>query len=186
MIYPIYIYGSPVLREQTKPIEANSPELKQLVSDMFDTMYAANGVGLAAPQIGRSIRLFVIDATPYAEDHPELADFKKAFINAEIYQRSETTVSMEEGCLSFPKLYENVSRPQTIGIRYRDENGVEHDDQYQYGGMAARIIQHEYDHIEGIVFVDHLSPLRKTLLSSKLNGFTKGKFKAAYKCKTQK
>ena len=184
MIYPIYTYGQPVLRKETEKVQSGDPELKQLVSDMFDTMYAANGVGLAAPQIGKSLRLFVIDATPYAEDDATLADFKKAFINADIYERSEETVNMEEGCLSFPKLYENVSRPASIRIRYTDENGTEHDE--GYSGMAARVIQHEYDHIEGLVFVDHLSPLRKTLLKSKLNNFTKGKFSASYKCKPAK
>lgn len=184
MIYPIYVYGSPVLRKETEEVPLSDPELKQLVADMFDTMYAANGVGLAAPQIGKSMRLFVIDASPYEEDDPSLAGFKKSFINADIYERSEELVSMEEGCLSFPKLYENVSRPETIRIRYTDENGAEHDE--QYSGMAARVIQHEYDHIEGKVFVDYLSPLRKTLLSSKLNGFAKGKFKASYKTKLPK
>ena len=184
MIYPIYTYGQPVLRKETAEIPAGSPELKQLVNDMFDTMYAANGVGLAAPQIGQSLRLFVIDATPYGDDDPTLANFKKAFINADIYERSEETVSMEEGCLSFPKLYEYVNRPASIRIRYTDENGAEHDEEYT--GMAARVIQHEYDHIEGKVFVDHLSPLRKTLIKSKLNNFEKGKFSASYKCKPTK
>lgn len=184
MIYPIYVYGSPVLRDETEEVSVNDPQLKQLVADMFETMYAANGVGLAAPQIGKSLRLFVIDATPYAEDDPSLEDFKRAFINADIYERSEETVNMEEGCLSFPKLYENVNRPETIRIRYTDEDGAEHDE--TYSGMAARIIQHEYDHVDGIVFVDHLSPLRKTLLKSKLNNFSKGKFSASYKTKIPK
>ena len=184
MIYPIYVYGSPVLRKETEAASLSDPELKQLVSDMFDTMYAARGVGLAAPQIGKSVRLFVIDATPYAEDDPSLAAFKKAFINADIYERSAETVVMEEGCLSFPKLYENVSRPESIKIRYTDENGAEHDEEYT--GMAARIIQHEYDHVDGIMFVDRLSPLRKTLLKSKLNNFSKGKFSASYKTKLLK
>lgn len=184
MIYPIYIYGQPVLRKETEEIPADQPELGQLISDMFDTMYAANGVGLAAPQIGKSMRLFVIDATPYGEDDSSLADFKKAFVNADIYERSEKTVTMEEGCLSFPKLYENVNRPESIKIRYTDENGVEHDE--EYSGMAARVIQHEYDHIEGKMFVDHLSPLRKTLIKSKLNNFERGKFSTSYKCKVVK
>jgi peptide deformylase len=184
MIYPIYVYGSPVLRKETEQVSVDVPELRQLVDDMFETMYAASGVGLAAPQIGKSMRLFVIDASPYEEDEPALAGFKKAFINADIYERSEEAITMEEGCLSFPKLYENVSRPERIRIRYTDENGEEHDE--EYSGMAARVIQHEYDHIEGKVFVDHLSPLRKTLLSSKLAGFAKGKFRASYKCKLPK
>lgn len=184
MIYPIIIYGLPVLRKETEEIPANTPELKQLVSDMFDTMYAANGVGLAAPQIGKSMRLFVIDGSPYGEDEPDLENFKKAFVNADIYERSEETVSMEEGCLSFPKLYENVTRPKRIKIRYTDENGTEYDE--EYSGMAARVIQHEYDHIEGKMFIDHLSPLRKTLIKSKLNNFERGKFSTSYKCKSVK
>ncbi len=184
MIHPIYVYGSPVLRRQTEAVEIGDPALKQLVDDMFETMYSANGVGLAAPQIGRSLRLFVIDASPYGEDEPSLAGFKKAFINAEIYERSENEVVLEEGCLSLPKLYENVRRPEAVKIRYTDVEGVVHEE--EYCGMAARIIQHEYDHTEGKLFSDHLPPLRKTLLSSKLNGFAKGKFKASYKTKIPK
>ena len=184
MIYPIYVYGSPVLRKEAEPVAAIDQEIRQLVDDMFETMYAANGVGLAAPQIGKSLRLFVIDASVYEEDDPSLAGFKKAFINAEIYERSDETVVLEEGCLSLPKLYENVRRPESIKIRYIDENGAAHDE--AYSGMAARIIQHEYDHTEGKLFSDHIAPLRKTLLSSKLSGFAKGKFKASYKTKLPK
>jgi peptide deformylase len=184
MILSIYIYGSPVLRQEAENVPAGDPALKPLVADLFETMYAANGVGLAAPQVGRSLRLFVIDASPYGEDDPTLANFKKTFVNPEIYERSEEQSTIEEGCLSFPKLYENVNRPTSIRIRYTDENGVEYDE--AYSGMAARIIQHEYDHIEGKVFVDHLSPLRKTLLKSKLNNFSRGKFNASYKCKLPK
>ena len=182
MILSIYVYGSPVLRREADPVPAGDPELKQLVSEMFETMYAANGVGLAAPQIGRSLRLFVVDASPYGEDDPALVDFRKAFVNPEIYERSTETVSREEGCLSLPKLYEDVTRPESIRIRYTDENGTAHDE--FYSGMAARIIQHEYDHIEGKVFTDHLPPLRKTLLKSKLNNFAKGRFSAGYKTKS--
>jgi peptide deformylase len=181
MILSIYVYGSPVLRRETEPVQAGDPALEQLIPDMFETMYAANGVGLAAPQVGRSLRLFVVDASPYGEDDPALADFRKVFINAEIYERSDETVSREEGCLSLPKLYENVTRPESIRIRYTDENGAEHDE--AFSGQAARIIQHEYDHIEGKVFTDHLPPLRKTLLKSKLNNFIKGRFNAGYKTK---
>ena len=184
MIYPIYLYGQPVLRKETEAIPADYPELKQLAEDMFETMYAADGVGLAAPQIGKSIRLFVIDASPYDDEDPSLAGLKKAFINADIYERSDETVSMEEGCLSFPKLHEMVQRPETIRIRYFDENFVEHDE--EYAGMAARIIQHEYDHVEGKVFTDRVSPLRRTLIKSKLNAFEKGKYSASYRCKPVK
>ena len=184
MIYPIYIYGSPVLRKETEPVPADYPDFKSFVSDMFDTMYAADGVGLAAPQIGKSLRMFVIDATPFEEDDDRLAGFKKVFVNPDIYERSEETVSMGEGCLSFPKLNEDVTRSKSIRIRYQDENFAEHDEAYD--GLAARIIQHEYDHIEGKVFTDHLSALRKTLIKNKLNAFTKGKYSARYKCKLVK
>ncbi len=184
MIYPIYVYGSPVLRKETESVAAIDQEIRQLVDDMFETMYAANGVGLAAPQIGKSLRIFVIDASIYEEDDPSLTGFKKAFINAEIYEHSDETVVLEEGCLSLPKLYENVRRPESIRIRYTDESGAAYDE--TYSGTAARVIQHEYDHIEGKLFADHLPPLRKTLLSSKLSGFAKGKFKASYKTKLPK
>lgn len=181
MIRSIYVYGSPVLRQPTEAVAADDPQLKELLSDMFETMYAASGVGLAAPQIGRSLRLFVIDASPYGEDEPALADFRRAFINPEIYERGEETVSREEGCLSLPKLYEHVTRPESIRIRYTDETGTARDE--AYSGTPARIIQHEYDHIEGKVFTDHLPPLRKTLIKSKLNNFIKGRFNAGYKTK---
>lgn len=184
MIYPIYIYGSPVLRQQTELVGKDYPELKKLAADMFDTMYAADGVGLAAPQIGKSIRMFVVDASPFADDDPSLENLKIAFINPDIYERSGDPVSMGEGCLSFPGINENVSRPDRIRIRYVDENFVEHDE--EYSGMAARIIQHEYDHIEAKVFIDHLPALRKTMLQPKLNGMAKGKYKASYRCKQVK
>jgi peptide deformylase len=184
MILPIYLHGQPVLRKEAEEVPTDYPELKQLIDDMFETMYAADGVGLAAPQIGRSLRLFVIDATPWAEDDPAMADMKKVFVNAEIYERSEKTVGMEEGCLSFPKIHEMVERPETIRIRYRDENGVARDEEFT--GKAARVIQHEYDHIEGKVFVDRISPLRRTLIRSKLNAFERGRYSASYKCKPVK
>lgn len=184
MIYPIYIYGSLVLRTATLPVTPDYPELSKLIGDMFETMYYSEGVGLAAPQVGKSLRLFVIDASPWGEDEPELANFKKVFINAEIYEVSEQEVLRSEGCLSLPGLSEDVSRPLTIKMRYMDENFVEYDETFT--GSAARVIQHEYDHIEGRVYTDHLSPLRKTLLKNKLTAMSKGKYKADYKTKLLK
>lgn len=179
MIYPIVIYGANVLREECKPVPADYPDLKQLVADMFLTMYEADGVGLAAPQIGKAIRMFVVDCTPWADENPALADFKRAFINPEIYERSEEEELFNEGCLSLPGLHEDVSRPVKIRMRYLDEDFVEHDEEFD--GYAARVIQHEYDHLDGKVFTDRLSPLRRNLIRSKLLNFTKGRFKAGYR-----
>lgn len=181
MIYPIVVYGSPILRKENMEIGRDYPEIGKLVEDMFETMYAADGVGLAAPQIGKNIRLFVVDASPWGEAEPELEDFRKAFINPDIYWRSDDESLFCEGCLSIPNINEDVSRPSTIKIRYMDENFVEHDE--EFSGRAARVIQHEYDHLEGIMFTDKLSPLRRTLLKSKLAGFPKGKFKVGYRTK---
>ncbi|MDE6858176.1 MAG: peptide deformylase [Alistipes sp.] len=181
MIYPIVIFGSQVLRNRSEEITPEYPELKKLVDDMFLTLGEAGGVGLAAPQIGKNIRMFIVDCTPWAEEHPELADFKRVFINAEIYEQSEETSLFNEGCLSLPGLYEDVRRPVAIRIRYKDENFVEHDEAFD--GYPARVIQHEYDHLEGRVFVDRLSPLRRSLLKSKLLNFAKGKYRASYKTK---
>ncbi len=179
MIYPIVIYGAQVLRQKCEPIAADYPGLKQLVEDLFLTLREAEGVGLAAPQIGKNIRLFVVDCTPWGEDHPELATYKRAFINAEIYARSEQTGLFNEGCLSLPGLHEDVRRPLAIRMRYLDENFVAHDEAFE--GLPARVIQHEYDHIEGTVFTDRLSPLRRNLLRGKLLNLTKGKFSCSYK-----
>ena len=181
MILPIYVYGSPVLRKEAADVAPDYPELKKFIGDLWETMYSADGVGLAAPQVGRSVRIFVIDASTYADEEPYLADFKKVFINPEIYERFGDEELFNEGCLSLPNLREEVSRPTQIRIRYMDENFVEHDE--TYGGFAARVIQHEYDHLEGKVFTDRLSALRRTLLKSKLSAMAKGKFKADYKCK---
>ena len=179
MIYPIVIYGSPILRNESDDVTPDYPEWKKLVEDMFLTLDEAGGVGLAAPQIGKNIRLFIVDCTPWAEEHPELADYKRVFVNAEIYEESEETGLFNEGCLSLPGLYENVRRPVAIRMRYLDENFVEHDELFE--GLPARVIQHEYDHIEGEVFTDHLSPLRRNLIKSKLLNFAKGKYRCSYK-----
>lgn len=181
MIYPIVIYGSPILRNESVDVTPDYPEWKKLVEDMFLTLDEAGGVGLAAPQIGKNIRLFIVDCTPWAEEHPELADYKRVFVNAEIYEESEETGLFNEGCLSLPGLYENVRRPVAIRMRYLDENFVEHDELFE--GLPARVIQHEYDHIEGQVFTDHLSPLRRNLLKSKMLKLANGKYRCAYKTK---
>ena len=181
MIYPIVIYGSPVLRKPSVDITTEYPEFNKLIEDMWITLGEASGVGLAAPQIGKNIRLFIVDCTPWAEEVPELADFRKVFINAEIYERSEQTDLFEEGCLSLPGIHENVSRPVKIKMRYLDENFVEHDEEFD--GYPARVIQHEYDHLEGEVFTDRLSPLRRNLLKSKILNLAKGKYSCSYKTK---
>jgi len=181
MKLPIIAYGDPVLRQKAKEIDADYPDLKILIENMFETMYAASGVGIAAPQIGLPIRLFVIDATPYQEDEPYLKDFKKVFINAEILEETGDSWLSSEGCLSIPDIREDISRQPTVTIRYLDENWQEHEE--TYSGLAARVIQHEYDHIEGKLFTDKLSPLRKALIKSKLDAITKGRVDVDYKMK---
>lgn len=179
MTYPIVIYGHPVLRKVAADIDRDYPDLGQLTSDLFETMYRSEGLGLAAPQIGKSLRIFVIDGNPAAEDEPALADFKRAFINPRIIERSGEPALMTEGCLSIPGLREEVNRESHIRITYYDENWVYHDEVYD--GYTARIMQHEYDHLDGILFTDKVSPLKKRLLKSKLLAISKGKFEASYK-----
>jgi peptide deformylase len=179
MTYPIVVYGHPILRKVAAEIDRDYPGLEQLIADLFETMYRSEGLGLAAPQIGKSIRIFVIDGKPAAEDEPALADFKKAFINPHITERSGDLVLMTEGCLSIPNLREEVNRESHIRIRYYDENWNYHDEVYK--GYSARIIQHEYDHLDGILFTDKVSPLKKRLLKSKLAAISKGKFEADYR-----
>ncbi|MFI3319229.1 MAG: peptide deformylase [Rikenellaceae bacterium] len=181
MIYPIVIYGSQILRNESQDIDASYPELPKLIADMYTTLDECQGVGLAAPQIGKNIRLFIVDCTPWGEDHPELAEYKKVFLNAEIYEESEETDTFEEGCLSVPGIHEKVRRPIAIKMRYMDENFVEHDEEFT--GLPARVIQHEYDHIDGMVFTDHLSPLKRNLIKNKLTNMTKGKYSCGYKTK---
>lgn len=181
MIYPIVIYGSQILRNESVDITPDYPELKKLIDDMWITLAEAEGIGLAAPQIGKNIRLFIVDCTPWGEDDPTLADYKRVFINPEIYEESEETSLFEEGCLSLPGLHENVRRPVAIRMRYLDENFVEHDEEFT--GKPARVIQHEYDHIEGLVFTDHLAPIRKNLIKNKLQKMARGSYKAFYKTK---
>lgn len=182
MIYPIIAYGDPVLRKKSEEITPDYPNLAQILENLWETMYNADGVGLAAPQVGYSIRIFVIDARAAAEDDPAAKDFKKAFINPQIIELSGQPWIMEEGCLSLPELREDVSRPDTVRIKYFDENFTEHDE--TYNGYVGRIIQHEYDHLEGKMFVDYLSPLRKKLVKGKLNNIVKGKVNPSYRIKT--
>jgi peptide deformylase len=179
MTYPIVVYGHPVLKKVALDVNQDYPGLIELVDDLFDTMYHSEGLGLAAPQVGRSIRLFVIDGAPVAEDEPELANFKKAFINAHIVEKNGELVPMNEGCLSIPHLREEVKRESHIRIQYRDENWEYHDDVYD--GYKARIIQHEYDHLDGILFTDRINPLKRRLIKGKLIDISKGKFEVDYK-----
>jgi len=181
MILPIVAHGNPILKKETQIIGKSYPNLRELIDNMFETMYAAPGVGLAAPQIGLSIRLFVIDATGYSDDNPELDGFKKVFINAEIIEEDGEEWLCNEGCLSFPKLREEILRKPIIHIQYLDENFKSHTEWYD--GIIARIIQHEYDHTDGIVFVDHLSNLKKQIIKGKLNDIITGKVDVAYKMK---
>ena len=181
MIYPVYIYGSPILRKEAEEVPADYPDLRQLASDMHDTMRASNGVGLAAPQIGLPLRMFVIDLSPYADEEPRLAESKRAFINPEIYEESDMEVLMSEGCLSLPGLNEDVYRAEKVRVRWLDENLAEHDEEFD--GYEARVIQHEYDHLDGKLFVDHLSAIRKTMMRGKLSSMSKGKYTAKYKTK---
>lgn len=186
MILPIVAYGDAVLRKKALAISPDYPELKLLIANMFETMYNAFGVGLAAPQVGLPIRLFIIDTAGFAEDEKlteaekrELKNCKKVFINPTLLLEQGEPWVFNEGCLSIPDIREDVSRKETIRIEYYDEGFTKHTT--DYGGLIARVIQHEYDHIEGILFTDRLSPLKKRLLKGKLTDIAKGKVKADYK-----
>lgn len=181
MILPIVAYGDPVLKRKADDITKDYPGLTELIDNMWETMYEAHGVGLAAPQIGKSIRLFVVDASAFAEDEPELENFKKVFINARILTEEGEKWPFNEGCLSIPKIREDINRHPDITIEYVDENFKAHKE--SFSGMAARIIQHEYDHIEGILFVDHVSPLKKRLLAGRLSDISKGNVDVDYRMK---
>lgn len=186
MILPIYIYGHPILRKMTQNINPNAyPNLNELVDNMFETMYYAEGVGLAGPQVGLEDRIFVVDLSPLADDeHPEFKDFKKVFINAHITERTGDMAIVEEGCLSIPGIHEKVAREDEIRIEYLDENLQPHDEKYK--GYMARVIQHEYDHLDGILFTDNISLLRKRMIKSKLVNLEKGKVNCDYRVKTAK
>jgi len=176
---PITAYGHPTLKKVGVEIDQDYPDLKQLIEEMFETMYNSNGVGLAAQQINKAIRLFVVDASLYGEEHEEAVDFKKVFINAKITSFEGDEWEMEEGCLSVPGINEFVKRKSIIKITYQDENFVKHEETYD--GILSRIIQHEYDHTEGIVFVERLPQIKKMLLKRRLNDISIGKSPADYK-----
>lgn len=189
MILPIVAYGDPVLKKVAENIDASYPELSNLVADMFETMYHAKGVGLAAPQIGRSIRLFVVDGAPFADEEGEEPDpkakgienFKKVFLNPTIIEESGLKWAFQEGCLSIPGVREKVYRHEKVTINYFDENWKEYTETFD--GYAARIIQHEYDHLEGVLFTELVTPLKKKLIAKKLTNISIGNVRADYKMK---
>lgn len=182
MILPIYIYGQPVLRKESADIEKDYPNLKELLANMFETMEEANGVGLAAPQIGLNIRVVVIDLDVLSEDFPEYKGFKKGFINPHIIEYDETnTESLEEGCLSLPGIQEKVTRPTRIHVQYLDEDLNEHDEWVE--GYLARVMQHEFGHLDAKMFIDRISPLRKQLIKSKLKALLQGRYRCSYRTK---
>ena len=177
----MYILGQPLLRKEATEITTDYPDLQELIANMFETMQKADGVGLAAPQIGLAIRLFVIDLNALSDDMPQYKDFLHAYINPKILEASEESETMEEGCLSVPGIHENVRRPKSVHVTYIDEQLQPHDEWLD--GFLARVFQHEYDHLEGKLFIDHISPLRKQLIKKKLLAMSKGKINCAYKVK---
>ena len=182
MILPIYIYGQPVLRKVAEDIPTDYPELDNLIKDMFETLTESEGVGLAAPQIGKAIRVVVIDLDVISDDLPEYKDFRKAYINPHIVEYDESnTETMEEGCLSLPAIHERVTRPTRIRVKYLDEQLVEHEEWVE--GYLARVMQHEFDHLDGKVFTDRISPLRKQLIKSKIRALLQGRYRCGYKTK---
>ena len=182
MILPIYIYGQPVLRKVAEDITPDYPELKTLITNMWETLADSEGIGLAAPQVGLDIRLVVIDLDPLSEDLPEYKDFRQVYINAHIVEYDETnTDASEEGCLSLPAIHEKVIRPTRIRVQWLDENFQAHDEWIE--GYLARVMQHEFDHLDGKMFIDRISPLRKQLIKSKLKALTQGRYRCGYKTK---
>ncbi len=181
MILPIYLYGNPILRKKSVDITKDYPALEQLIENMFETMYKADGVGLAAPQVGLNINLIIIDASPLAENEPELADFKRVFINPVINFNTDKHIAIEEGCLSIPGINESVNRISDLTITYLDKDFNEVTEHLT--GYKAIVIQHEYDHLKGSMFVDKISPIRKRFIKSKLNNIIKGKVATSYKTK---
>lgn len=180
MILPIYTYGQAVLRQEAEDIDNTYPALPELIANMFETLTQADGVGLAAPQIGLPIRLVVIDLDVLGEDFPEYKEFRKAYINPYIEEYDDTkTETMEEGCLSLPGIHESVKRPTRIHVTYLDDKFVEHDEWVE--GYLARVMQHEFDHLDGKVFTDRISPMRRQMVRGKLGALLKGKVHASYK-----
>ncbi|MCH5176034.1 MAG: peptide deformylase [Prevotellaceae bacterium] len=185
MILPMYIFGQPVLRKVAEEIDVETyPNLKELIANMFETLKKSEGVGLAAPQVGLPIRLFIIDLDVISDDEPQYKGYLRTFINPEIIEESDETSSMSEGCLSIPGINESVKRPDKVLVNYLDENGEEQERWLE--GFEARVFQHEYDHLDGKMFVDRLTPFRKQLIKSKLAAMAKGKFSAHYKCKANR
>ena len=182
MILPIYTLGQPVLRKVAEEITPEYPNLKELIENMYETMEKADGVGLAAPQVGLHIRLFGIDLDCLCDEMPEYKDFRKTFINPEILEVGGEEESYEEGCLSLPGIHETVKRMNKVHMRYLDADFVEHDEWID--GFQARVVQHEYDHLDGKVFIDHISTLRRQLIKGKVNALLKGKAHCSYKVKT--
>lgn len=186
MILPIVAYGDPVLKKKALEIDKDYPKLKALIANMYETMYGASGVGLAAPQVGLAIRMFLVDTSPFAQDEDftaeeqeQLKNFKKTFINPIILEEEGDEWAFNEGCLSIPDVREDVFRQQKIKIQYQDEDFKTYNEEYD--GLIARVIQHEYDHVEGILFTDKLSSFKKRLLKGKLQNISKGKIRADYK-----
>lgn len=196
MVLPIVVYGDPVLRKRGEDISPDYPGLDQLIKDMFETMYKANGVGLAAPQVGKAIRLFIVDTEPFSESDDdeedeftpeqkkELQAFKRVFINARILKEEGEEWKFNEGCLSIPRIREDVSRQADIEIEYLDEKFKSHRE--RFNGVIARVIQHEYDHIEGVLFTDRISPFKRKLIAGKLKDIASGKTGADYKTRVYK
>lgn len=180
-LLPIVGYGNPVLRKKAEEITKDYPGLQEIIQNMFATMYASEGVGLAAPQVNLSIRLFIVDGKPFADEDSQLDNFKRIFINPQIIEESGEEWPFNEGCLSIPGIREDVMRKPVVTLRYLDENFKEHTETFT--GIAARIIQHEYDHIEGVLFIDHLSAFKRRLLKGKLDDITKGKVDVRYRMK---
>ncbi len=184
MVLPIYLYGSQVLRKPSQDITTEYPALQEFIADLWETLRASDGIGLAAPQVGRNVRVVVIDLNEISDKFPEYKDFRKVFINGHIVEFDDTeTATLEEGCLSLPGLHENIVRPTRVRIRYCDETFTPHDEWID--GYLARVIQHEFDHLEGIVFADRVTPLRRQLIKGKLKAFTQGRVKCDYKVKLQ-
>ncbi|MBQ9672628.1 MAG: peptide deformylase [Prevotella sp.] len=182
MILPIYIYGQPVLRKVAEDIPTDYPDLKQFIADMYETLDQSEGIGLAAPQVGKAIRVVVIDLDVLSEDMPEYKGFRHAFINPHIVEYDETTTdSSEEGCLSLPAIHEKVTRPTRIHVQWLDEELQPHDEWIE--GYLARVMQHEFDHLDGKMFIDRVSALRRQLISSKLRALTQGRYRCGYKTK---
>ena len=179
MILPIVAYGHPTLRAVAKDIDKDFPELEKLLADMWETLVHSEGVGLAAPQVNQSIRLFIVDGNPFYPDYPEAKDFKQVFINAHLVDTFGEDVPFKEGCLSLPGIFEDVVRPDGIRLKYLDEHFVEHEEEFT--GIRSRIIQHEYDHLEGHVHVDRVAPMRKLLLQGKLRDISEGKCDVDYR-----